>query len=105
MLGFYGSRNFRFPGFRASYALKDRSLSGTQGKNFFSGGIRLSPMRNIDFLLDYDRIGDEYIAGEEDQEIQSLSGALRLRAFDALRVTLSYSGENRMRVRVSYLIK
>ena len=102
MMGVYGSRGFKRAAVRASYALKDRSLSGVQGKNFFSGGLKLTPFRNMDLLADYDRVEEEFAAGEEDLEKETLSAGLRLKAFDALRVNLAYAGRNLMRVRVSY---
>lgn len=102
MLGLYGSRNFKRAGFRASYALRDRSLSGVQGKNFFSGGLRITPFKNMDFLLDYDRVQEEFVTGEDDLEKETFSAGLRLKAFNALRMNLTYAGENLMRVRVSY---
>lgn len=100
-LGVSGSRNFRWAGFKGSYALQDRSLSGAQGKNFVSGGLRLSPFPNLDLLLDYDRIKEEFISGEEDLEKEAITAGFRLRASDAFRMKLVYAGQNRMRVKVS----
>ncbi len=102
MLGFYGSRNFRRVGVRGSYALKDKSLAGPQGKNFVSGGLRVSPFPNLDLVADYDRIQDEYLTGEDDSERETFSAGFSLRAAKAFRMKVVYSGENRMRAKVSY---
>ncbi|OGR89484.1 MAG: hypothetical protein A3A86_00165 [Elusimicrobia bacterium RIFCSPLOWO2_01_FULL_60_11] len=102
MMGVYGSRSYKRVGFKASYALRDRSLSGTQGRNFFSGGLRVTPFPDMDLLVDYDRVREEFITGEDDLEKETLSAGLRLKAFDALRLNLAYAGENLMRVKVSY---
>ena len=101
MLGLYGSRNFRRAGFRAGCALRDRSLSGGQGKNFLSGGLRLTPFQNMDFLLDYDRVQEEFVTGEDDLEKETLSAGFRLKA-NAFRINLNYAGQNLLRVKVSY---
>lgn len=102
MLGFHGSKNFSRAGLKASYALRDRNLSGTQGRNYLSAAIRLSPRKDCDFLVGYDRLKEEFASGEEDLDSQRFTFGLKLSARNAFRVRLAYAGEDRMRVRMSY---